>query len=183
MKNNLLEKKQKKFIDLFLLARTGDELAYRDLLLDISVVLRAYLSRHIILAELRELVLQNVLLVVHESFHTFNGEKNFAKWLYSVTKYKTIQELRNYHLTFERSFNYLEFEKVFLEESLKLELSSDKDINLALLTKEEQRILKFFEKKDLSINKTANYLGLSSKELRKKIRNIYINFRQNLAER
>lgn len=82
---------------LFRLSETGDEDAYRLLLAEISGVVRAYLIRRMPRADDVEDVVQEVLVSVHKSRHTYDGARAFLPWLYAIIKFRFTDYLRHHY--------------------------------------------------------------------------------------
>lgn len=83
----------------FLAALTGDEAAYRLFLDTISVRLRGYLRRMLTRAGRSEAsevedVLQEVLLALHLSQHTYDPASPVTAWAHAIARYKLVDHLR-----------------------------------------------------------------------------------------
>lgn len=82
-----------------LAARAGDQAAYRLFLDLLSVRLRAYVRNQLVRAgrgEATEVedVLQETLLALHVSQHTYDPEEPVTAWAHAIARYKTVDHLR-----------------------------------------------------------------------------------------
>ena len=75
-------------------AQDGDRVAYEKLLTQLEHFLSQYLSRSIRQSEVRADVIQEVLIGVHKSRHTFSQDKSFSRWFLAITQYKLHDHLR-----------------------------------------------------------------------------------------
>lgn len=83
----------------FLAALEGDRAAYRSFLDNISGRLRIYLRQQLRQSGRTdpgeaEDVLQETLLAIHLSRHTYNSSSSVVAWVYAIARYKLIDHLR-----------------------------------------------------------------------------------------
>ncbi|MCP4354976.1 MAG: hypothetical protein GY793_04960 [Proteobacteria bacterium] len=164
-------------------AQQGDEEALRNLLINISQILRVILSRYIILPELREVVLQDILVAVHKSLHTYDFKDDFSRWLFSVIKHRCIVSLRCYDLTFRRRFKYKEFEKVCKTDLDVLARCMTAEKDLSFLSERDTSLLNSFKENELSIKNTAEDLNISTPRLKYRISRIYKAYRKEITKK
>ncbi len=78
--------------------RQGDRAAYAGLLKDVAVVLRKLVRYRFLQqglgADDAEDLVQEVLIAVHIKGHTWDPERPFTPWLYSILRYKFIDRMR-----------------------------------------------------------------------------------------
>jgi RNA polymerase sigma-70 factor (ECF subfamily) len=75
-------------------AQGGDQSAYRDLLNAIGPHITRWIRFYFHDAESLQDVYQDVLLNVHRARHTYDPERPFKPWLYSVTRHTVFDHLR-----------------------------------------------------------------------------------------
>jgi RNA polymerase sigma factor (sigma-70 family) len=75
-------------------AQTGDRLAYRRLLEDITPYLRSLVARHPMLVGELEDVVQDVLLTVHAIRHAYDPGRPFGPWLLAIARRRIVDRLR-----------------------------------------------------------------------------------------
>jgi RNA polymerase sigma-70 factor (ECF subfamily) len=76
------------------LAQSGDREAYRALLEDISAMLRGFLRRKLADPEDAADVLQEILMTLHRSRHTYDAARPFEPWLFAVVRNVMIDHAR-----------------------------------------------------------------------------------------
>jgi RNA polymerase sigma-70 factor (ECF subfamily) len=75
-------------------AQDGDAAAYERLLRELAPVLRSFVSRRLAAHDAREDVVQNALLAIHRSRHTYRPERPFGPWWRAVARNAVIDTLR-----------------------------------------------------------------------------------------
>lgn len=90
----MLQIMKKNLTELLILAQNGDNIAYSQFLTDSSILLRRVTSKWIKNAEIREEIIQETLLGVHQNIHTFQNNLKAEPWLSTIARYKTIDYLR-----------------------------------------------------------------------------------------
>jgi len=75
-------------------AQQGDKACYNKLLIAITPVLRRFVQGRIFNTDAIEDIVQEILLAIHKSRHTYNAEEPFERWMYGVARYKMIDYLR-----------------------------------------------------------------------------------------
>ncbi|MBK8396598.1 MAG: sigma-70 family RNA polymerase sigma factor [Leptospiraceae bacterium] len=97
-KNNMVEYKDS-LSRLMAETQAGNSNSYRILLNQISITLSKFLSKRIGSVDDREDVLQEILIAIHSSRHTYLPAKPFYPWMYAIAKntlvkyYKRIQKI------------------------------------------------------------------------------------------
>ena len=74
-------------------AQSGDTVAYRTLLMDVSAWLRRYFARRLPPSFVDDTV-QDTLLAIHQKRHTYDPARPFGPWLAAVARHKWIDRLR-----------------------------------------------------------------------------------------
>lgn len=86
---------------LFLKGVEGDPTAYREFLVQLRVLLRAYVSRQVLRMRLAEAdiedIVQEALIAVNAKRHTYDGATPVVAWAVAITRYKLIDCLRTAH--------------------------------------------------------------------------------------
>ena len=75
-------------------AQSGDQSAYADLLKEILPVLRAVARRQHRDFERAEDVVQDVLLTIHRVRHTYDPNRSFRGWVFTIARRRSIDALR-----------------------------------------------------------------------------------------
>ena len=79
---------------LMLAAQAGDEEAYKALLEDLTVALRAYLRHRFALEANLEDCVQECLIAIHKARHTYDASRPFRPWMFTIARHRTIDLLR-----------------------------------------------------------------------------------------
>ena len=82
---------------LMLAAQNGDQLKYRELLLQVDVIARRHLIPKLHLINDLDDLCQEILLSVHNARHTFNPQKPLLPWLYAIINYRFQDYLRAHY--------------------------------------------------------------------------------------
>jgi len=75
-------------------AQSGDAVAYRQLLDELSTVVERYLRVRLGDHDFLEDCVQEVLLAVHQARHTYDGQRAFRPWLFAIIRHKSTDALR-----------------------------------------------------------------------------------------
>ncbi|WP_165779480.1 sigma-70 family RNA polymerase sigma factor [Leptospira harrisiae] len=74
------------YTQLMIEAQSGSSESYHILLSRVSVTLSKFLSRRIFSVDDREDLLQEILIAIHNSRHTYLPSKPFHPWMYAIAK-------------------------------------------------------------------------------------------------
>jgi RNA polymerase sigma-70 factor (ECF subfamily) len=75
-------------------AQAGDAVAYEKLLREVLSYTQRKVRFSVADASAREDVVQNVLIAIHRSRHTFRPERSFAPWLHTLIRHAVVDWLR-----------------------------------------------------------------------------------------
>jgi RNA polymerase sigma-70 factor, ECF subfamily len=153
---------------LFLAGLDGDSAAYRAFLDDLSGHLRAFLRKRLYrLPDDIEDVVQETLLAVHNSRHTYRADEPLTAWVHAVARYKLMDffraRSRNEALN-EPIDDYLEI----FESSDGLAAEAKRDVGKLLETLPDKQRLPIVHVKlqGLSVAETAELTGLSESAIK-----------------
>lgn len=82
---------------LMLLALAGDQSAYAKVLHVTAQLLRPYLSKRLLFANDVDDVLQEILVSIHKSRHTYDGLRPYKPWVYAIAKFRLQDYLRSHY--------------------------------------------------------------------------------------
>jgi RNA polymerase sigma-70 factor (ECF subfamily) len=85
----------------FLKANTGDKKAYNIFLLEVQKLALRYITYKISDQSIREDILQEILISIHQARHTFDPKKEINPWLYAIFNYRTLDHLRKIYKNLE----------------------------------------------------------------------------------
>ena len=94
------------------LANDGDKKAYADVLSESTLLLRGFISKKINNFDDVEDVVQEILISLHNSRHTYDGTRPFKPWLFAIAKFRLYDYLRK---IYKKAENECELEQENLE--------------------------------------------------------------------
>ncbi len=88
------DKKEERWKELFLEAQKGNADKYQILLEEMYDYLNIFCRRYLYSQDLVEDCVQNSLLAIHKSKHTFNPSKSLKPWFFTIVRNKITDQLR-----------------------------------------------------------------------------------------
>lgn len=82
---------------LMLSALGGDRRAYGEALSESARLLRPFLLKRLANRQEAEDILQEILISVHKSRHTYDGMRPFVPWLYAIARFRLADYLRAHY--------------------------------------------------------------------------------------
>lgn len=79
--------------DLMRLAQQGDKKAYAALFRAITPLLKAFISRRLAAADVDDVV-QEILMSIHRAGHTYDTDRPFKVWMFTIARYRLNDHLR-----------------------------------------------------------------------------------------
>lgn len=164
-------------------AQAGDSPAYQILLEEISMVLKGYIYKQIGKPGVIEDILQESLLAIHQSRHTYQPHKSFSNWMYAITKYKIIDYFRKSERTTKREVSLPDELENFPDHSpapSSLDLSDDIKTAIEDLPAKQKEALKLLKIKGLSVKEAAAQTGQSQSALKVSAHRAYQALKKSL---
>jgi RNA polymerase sigma-70 factor (ECF subfamily) len=94
--HNKNEQRDQDLARLMELAQKGDSEAYKVLLKQCQVIIKAYLTVRLGSAPALEDLVQETLIAIHKAKHTYDPRRNFGSWMITIAKYKYIDHIRKW---------------------------------------------------------------------------------------
>lgn len=167
------------FKQVMIKAQAGDSGAYSELLLGLVSFLKNYLKRRIFDKNEIEEVIQEILLALHKSLHTYDSEKSFMSWLMSIVEYKIIDYIRA--LQKHKSVNIESIPNIFASMNTDSDLKLDLEKAISGLSSREQNILTRLKVEGHSINEVAKQLKLSGANVKVIAHRAYLNLKKQFG--
>lgn len=145
-------------------AQGGDSKAYHQLLNDITPLIRGFIYKR--LGDHSELEdrLQDVLLAIHRTGHTFNSDRSFLNWMFAIAEYKVKDHLRS-HYRRKAAGTQVDLETVVELSAPQLRLALDDqqilERLLETLSPRERTIIQMMKIEGNSARDVGNSLGIS----------------------
>lgn len=145
------------------LAQAGDRAAYAALLHILMPILKGFIYNKIGNRTDNEDLLQNILLAIHRSSHTYNTERSFKAWMFTIADYKVKDFLRTHYR--HAAIDWVDFDGV--EDSVAAPVTEeggsreDVDEILKGLPEKAKRIVYMMKVEDFTAAEVAEKMGMS----------------------
>ncbi len=109
-------------------AQSGDKVAYESLLKKIIPLLEGFIYNKLGKRPDNEDILQEILIAIHRSAHTYNTERSFTNWMFAIANHKVLDFLRkSYH---KNSLIEVDFDEVqdFLTDNVTNDVSKNESL-------------------------------------------------------
>ncbi len=145
------------------LALAGDSRAYQQVLKDSAALLRPYLSRRVSPQAAVDDVLQDILVSVHKSRHTYDGMRPYAPWLFAIARYRLTDYLRGAYKDKLRHAADISDHEEFLAADVTEAPSSFEYLDKVVreLPEKQGRILTLMHQLGYTAKETAAQLGMT----------------------
>lgn len=145
-------------------AQEGDKAAYHRLLVAMTPFLRRFVQGRIFNHDAIEDIVQEILLAIHKSRHTYNADEPFERWMYGVARYKMIDYLRKMTRHTQKEVLTEDFETfLHIPSNNNRETVAAQDLEdaLAQLTEKQRKIIHMMKLDGYSAAETASELRMS----------------------
>ncbi len=145
-----------------LAAMAGDNRAYEQVLKSISTRLASYLGRKLAPKD-KDDVIQEILLSIHKSRHTYDGARPLMPWVMAIANYRLQDFWRRHYGHGFKDIADIEDVKNMLAIDTTSSMNAREDIRRALLTlpPRQQQIMDLLYRQDKSIQEVADELGMN----------------------
>lgn len=149
-------------------AQDGNETSYHTLLSEVYMFLESYLNSKVYNKSQVDDVLQEVLLAVHNSRHTFDASKSFMSWLLAIAHYKIADSLR---LQFKQKNQELEDSIVDTKSDVLNSLIDNQSLHIlhqaiSELDEKPKKVITLLKLEGLKISEVAVKLNLSESNVK-----------------
>ena len=93
----MIKSQSREWQELAVLAQAGDQRAYAELLRDITPSIRNFLAGRLANPDWADDIVQEVLISVHKSLHTYSPDKPFRPWLIAIISFRRTDYLRQHY--------------------------------------------------------------------------------------
>lgn len=139
----------------------GDEVAHRQLLIELAAILRGYFGRtaRYARADVEDLV-QETLIAVHTRRESYDTTQPFTPWLFAMGRYKRIDHFRRSRLRTAAPLSDLD-RRYGVDDSTAVEAAFDIEHLLADLPPREREAIRHVKLEGLSVAEASIRSGLS----------------------
>lgn len=170
------------FKKLMLMTQAGDSLSYRNLMLSLSEFLKNYLRRRIFEKNDIEEVIQEILLALHKSKHTYDSDKPFMGWFMSIVEHKITDYIRVKQKQ-NSQLNLESLAQVFQDAQVDSDLKLDIESALNNLSQNEKAVITQLKVNGYSVAEVALALGLSESNVKVIAHRAYNQLKKQFGER
>lgn len=145
-------------------AQQGDKTAYHKLLVAITPFLRRFVQGRIFNHDAIEDIVQEILLAIHKSRHTYNADDPFERWMYGVARYKMIDYLRKMTRHTQKEIltdNFETFLHIPSNSNKEGVLAQDLEDAMAQLPDRQRKIINMMKLDGYSVAETAAEMKMS----------------------
>lgn len=144
-------------------AQNGDKAAYERLFKSITPIIRNFIHKYLGTNPDCEDVVQEILLAIHRSSHTFNTNRSFRNWMFAIASYKLKDYLRALYR--KKELKQVDFASVedFLITDVTKPTSENEVLNELLydLPKKQQKIVRMMKIEGYSVKEVAKAMEMS----------------------
>jgi len=154
--------------DLMIKSQKGDNEAYRKLLNHCSKLAAKYVYSRINDKSNIDDVIQEILVSIHKSKHTFNPEKEFLPWFYAISNFRLNDYLKKIYSNkeinnFDEVFSNFLFEETKYDEVEKQQLIKKA---LEILNDKQKQIVELLYLEGFSAKEVSNKMKISVSDVK-----------------
>jgi len=145
-------------------AQLGDKISYEKFLVAVSNLLKSFLLKRMGDPDLVEDVLQESLLAIHRSRHTYRPEKPVEPWLYAICEHRMVDFYRKYRRIEKMEITTVDdFDDIVHANADNSQHNIGESILEALthLPEKQRQVIELLKIKDLSVKETAIRMNMS----------------------
>lgn len=144
-------------------AMAGDGRAYQLILQRSAALLRPYLSRRVYPLAAVDDILQEILISVHKSRHTYSPERPFTPWLYAIARFRLTDHLRGaYKDKLRHAADITDYEQILPEHVTETGGGFEYlEKAIALLPEKQARILTLLHREGYTAKEAAKQMGMT----------------------
>lgn len=155
-------------------AQSGDALSYRQALSRMHEMLTVYIRNslrkfHLFSDEVKEDLVQEALLIIHQKRETYDPAHFFLPWMYAIARYKVIDYLRRHRVS-SRSVVAWSDELENIEAVIRLDSMTEAGADIERLTlslsDKQREILNLVKLQELSIEEVSQRTGYSASDIK-----------------
>lgn len=164
-------------------SQRGDGVAYEALLQSLSHVITLYVRRRLGPVDWVEDVVQDVLLAIHRSRHTWHPERPFAPWFFAVVQNRMVDAIRRRRRVSSREESIDVVPPMVWSPAPERGAIASLDLAAALqqLTPAQRVVVESLKLKELSVREVAEDTGLSQANVKVTAHRGYMALRRFLS--
>jgi len=150
--------------ELMAASQSGDNVAYAKLLTEIQPVIFAFVRCRISDTSSIDDIVQEILIGIHNARHTYDRNRPFNPWMFTIAKYKYIDHIRKWSRTRKREISdegVLEKIATIEEDSTIASLKEDLRQAINKLPAKQKLAVQMIKIEGLSIKEVSEKTGMS----------------------
>ena len=166
-------------------AQGGDKQAYSTLFMKISPLLRSVIAKKISNPSDREDIVQEIMISIHKAGHTFDTNRPFEVWMYTIARYRLNDYLRMYYKNESLKDKIIDESEFFLIEN---NVTNDSEMSesiselLSALPEKHRTIITMMKIDGYTAKETALKVNMSETAVKVAAHRIYKNFAKKLRK-
>lgn len=160
---------EQRFLEKMVKAQRGDKAVYENLLLELSMFLNNYLRPKIFNSDHLDDVIQEILLAVHKSRHTYDSKRSFMSWLLAIVHYKFIDHVRAMAKSDKEFLHSDSNEKdhdYLLEELIKIEVGEQLLLAIESLDEPSRSVIDLLKVQGMKVSEVSIKLNISESNVK-----------------
>lgn len=164
------EKDEARWSALMQRAQQGDTKAYNALLTELDHAIEAYIRAKFSNIPTLEDCVQECLLAVHAARHTYDPQRLFRPWLFTIVRHKTIDVLRRVRPDEKQATTELPEHVLGSTDMTHLERMMDGKVLLQKLKPEQQQAIALTKYAGMTTLEAAEVVGINESALKARLR-------------
>ena len=165
---NLNKTLENKLQSLMKQAQKGNKTSYKSLLEELNNLATSYIRKRINSETSVEDIVQEILVSIHKSRHTYDPEKPFLPWFYAIAKFRLNDYLRNFYsnkedLSFEGTFENVISQTTELRDIEKTQMIEK---SLDCLSSKKKKIIKLMYIDGYSVREVSEKMSISLSDVK-----------------
>lgn len=146
------------------LAQQGDQAAYTAVLMEMTPLLRAFISKRLSDHGLVEDIVQEILISIHKARHTYEPSRPFLPWMFAIAHFRLTDHFRRSYR--QHAYQMVDFEEVkeHLVDTDVTEAPGDYELldrALASLPPKQRSVIMMMYSEGYTTNEVAEKLGMT----------------------
>lgn len=160
----------------------GDKLAYAKLLRETARLLRPFLSRRLSFESEVDDLLQEILISIHKSRHTYDGKRPYKPWAFAIAKFRLHDFLRTHYADrLRQAVDISEMENILQYDVTESAISYESiSGEVRRLPEKQAAILQLMHQEGYTAKEVAKKLGMTESAVKVAAHRAYRKLRQRL---
>ena len=160
---------EQRWLSLMKQSQAGDAVAYHQLLTELGSVIESYLRVSFGQLAMIEDYVQESLLAVHRARHTFDPERAFRPWMFTIVRHKTIDILRQDEIVRHTTLKLSELDQGS-QDPVDLDRVIDGDRLMSKLSYEQRETVTLTKYLGMTTNEVAQLIGIKESAVKGRLR-------------